>query len=223
MSIFPLVILRTSEKNSIDVIICFDEITPIRKNKSSSRLKDAYLIETVYIKNLSHSTDELCNLELKLNLFPGSTYYSVYANFLNDIYELEFTYLKNLSKYFEHFKVSEDLQLDIKSEVKKILVFKYDDIFRPMNKSNIFYGYLGIEKVYDSFLLVSFLNSKIFVKEYNLENEEDDQGSEMKKDAYDLRKLEQNIHRLYNDSKEDAANFRSKANFQKIGISASKA
>jgi hypothetical protein len=108
MNMYPLVILRVSDKNSIDVIVCLDEISPIRKGKESSKQKDGYLIETIYMKNFSRSGDLLSNLDFKFNILPcngspANKYYSVYINFLNDIYELEISYLKNIHKFFDHF------------------------------------------------------------------------------------------------------------------------
>jgi hypothetical protein len=228
MNMYPLVILRVSDKNSIDVIVSLDEISPIRKNKESGKQKDGFLLETIYMKNFSRNADQLSTLDFKFNILPysnisGNKNYSLYVNFLNDIYELEISYLKNLHKFFEHFEEKKtDIQLDFNSNINKILVFNYDEIFRQQVKSNVFYGYLGIEKIFDTFCLVSFINNKFFVKEFDLVSDEKMTSSNVEENnLFDFRKLGGNIQKLCNNS--ETVSLFPDVNFQNIDTLATKA
>lgn len=182
LKMYPLTILRISNFNTIDVIVCLDDISPLRKTtKIPFEPKDCYLLETIYLRNyltekLSVKNYEKINEKIKLN-FLNSQNNSILINYANDILEIEFPYLKYIAQCYSFYNNSE-LKLNFKCNKNKILCKKF------INKGSFFnVGYYGIipynKKVGNSnqmvFEIITIIENKFCVREISKEYQEQEE------------------------------------------------
>ena len=178
----PLTILRVSQNNSIDVIICSEEITPNRKHENKFSISDrlevkeslCFLVESIRfdLYDAGKNSENIPNMRIYHNEnysqaeFPLKEKISITVNILNDIYVVEFAYLERLSFYFQKYNGKEDLQVgELKSLVREISSFDYDNYFEALDQrkkskviSRLPFGYYCLEKIGNRFLLISVLS-----------------------------------------------------------------
>lgn len=245
----PLTILRVGMKKGgskdsrllffIDILICHDDITPIRKSVTT---KNGYLIESVIFKynfdsNSNPSRAKILNNISMDNLIFGRNYYSskkfsIYVNILNDIFEVNFPYLKSLSESYSLYAGGKDLKLNISARIKNILTFNY-------SKSTINKGYYGIDKIPGSFILITANSgtNKFIVKEVKYldeirDNDTIDAEEEILKYSnsrsiiedknYNFQKLEENLRKIYSGSSVLNQRELGNINFERLEILANK-
>jgi hypothetical protein len=185
LSSSPLTFLRISETNTIDCIVCNENITPIRKNKDNSKAKNyfsdtisekeisCFLVETIQFKLFDKSIS--CGIKFLHRGLEENINTLCYVNILSNLYKLEFPYLNRLSYYLKYFNGKDDLNIgEFKSEVSEILNFDYNFSV----KQKIPYGFLCLEKINKKFLIISAINQSLLVNEIDdIENIQDEIGS----------------------------------------------
>ena len=192
----PLTFLRISTLNFIDVIVCVDEISPVRHvvNFNLEKIyRNNYLTETILINN-----SFLVEIpDLKFKIMQSNE--SVLLILLNNIYKIDIPYLQTFTDILElYFDKKSDLKFySMKSTIVPIVNFNYKKQFKP----GFMLGYYGIElfskKRYDkSILLISFLNG-MKVKCLQLEQQTKQENEFiMKRSNMEIPKSIQNLEKL---------------------------
>jgi hypothetical protein len=173
MNTYPLTFLRISEINTIDIILCNDVILPlICENKIDGRIIDTIFFNTANksgsIRIINENGDKLI------------------ISYLNDVYELDLFYIKNLSSYYKRYN-GEDLSLNCKTKINSILNFDYSKCMPPT-----YYSCFMIDM---TLFIITVLEKKFFVKMILAAPEKDEEKMLIVKQFDDKKssKFENNI------------------------------
>jgi len=201
LSSSPLTFLRISEINTIDCIVCHENITPIRKKKDNEKEISCFLVETIKFKVVDKSIS--CGIKILTRGIEDNLNTICYVNILSNLYKVEFPYLDRFSYYLKYFNGKDDLNIgEFKSEVTEILNFDYNFSV----KQKIPYGFICLEKINQKFLIISAISqsdnqfSLLVNHTDDIENEQDDLGSSFldKTDASQTQNLYEFLQNIQN-------------------------
>ena len=182
LSTYPLSFIRVYQQESIDVILEYDQIKPIRKEDFENNRKiSAFLIES---KNFKINFENKNNIQKKLEIFENPIKNTqMIINILSDVYIINLNYLSEISKKFLYGNDDKDksthygsntVNLNTSSDVISYIKINYSKIQNLKTKKFSYFGINFINLIdknspytNTSIILLGFdIKNRLFVKEY---------------------------------------------------------
>jgi hypothetical protein len=133
LNCFPIVILRVSDKNIIEVLFSNNFINPTNYTKTAKT--ELYIVDSIYMKADRHILPRLVDKNETRLLFT----------FSYDIIEVDLSFITNLNKLYKNYN-GQDLRINIRSKIAKIRTFEATGNYYAINKIDLNILLINISK-----------------------------------------------------------------------------